>query len=412
MIEAPTRPKRKNPLRRTRAPALPPQPRSRRSHALADVAARGEFSLQRCEGCETYLYPARDACPVCLGGELPVTAAPRGGVILSETTINVPADVYFRERAPWRTGLVKLDCGPTVVAHLHGDCQEQGRVSMSLQLDKSGNAVAFARPNEATPNAENDPQWREMTADPTFRRVLVTDGRNELGQEVAAAMAAAGATTVYVGVANAWKPFTGKERLLAIPQVQLVDLDIADERSATELADDIGHRIDILVNTAHHAREGGLLSRRGVAAVREELEQSFLGFVHLSQAFGPVMRARGADGFNSAAAWVNVLSVYAHANWPRFGFFSASQAATLSLSQCLRAELRTGGIRLVNIFTGPLDTEWFQLIPHPKVAPRAVAAAIVKSLKDGTEDVFVGDVAEDLRRRLASSPKAVERELG
>jgi hypothetical protein len=28
------------------------------------------------------------------------------------------------------------------------------------------------------------------------------------------------------------------------------------------------------------------------------------------------------------------------------------------------------------------------------------------------EDVFVGDVAEDIRARLAVDPKAVERELG
>jgi NAD(P)-dependent dehydrogenase (short-subunit alcohol dehydrogenase family) len=341
-----------------------------------------------------------------------MTDAPREGVIVTETTIRVPADVYFRERAPWRTGIVKMDCGPTIVAHLHADCEEGGRVRMSFQLDKSGNAVPFARPDARPPNADHDPQWREMTAQPLFRRALVTDGRSALGQEVAAALVAAGASTVHVGIAQAWKPFEGRERLLAMPEVRLVDLDIADERSATELADDIGHRVDILVNTAHHAREGGMLTRRGAASTREEIEQGFLGFVHLAQAFGPVMRARGADGANSAAAWVNVLSVHAQANWPRYGLYSASQAAVLSLSHCLRAELRPGGLRVVNIFAGPLDTEWFQLVPHPRVAPRAIAAAVVKSLQDGTEDVFVGDVAEDVRRRLASNPKAVERELG
>ena len=341
-----------------------------------------------------------------------MTDAPRGGVILSATTVRVPADVYFRERAPWRTGLVKMDCGPTIVAHLHADCEEGGRVHMSFQLDKAGNAVAFAQPNERSPNADHDPQWREMTVQPLFRRALVTDGRSVLGQEVAAALVSAGASIVYVGMAHAWKPFEGQERLLAMPEVRLVDLDIADERSAIELADEIGHRVDILVNTAHHAREGGVLTRRGAASVREEIEQGYLGFVHLAQAFGPAMRARGADGANSAAAWVNVLSVYAQANWPRYGLYSASQAAVLSLSHCLRAELRPGGIRVMNVFAGPLDTEWFQLVPHPKVAPRAVAAAIIRSLQHGTEDVFVGDVADDVRRRLASNPKALERELG
>jgi hypothetical protein len=51
-------------------------------------------------------------------------------------------------------------------------------------------------------------------------------------------------------------------------------------------------------------------------------------------------------------------------------------------------------------------------VPPPKVAPRVIANAIVSALKNGLEDVFVGDVAEDIRQRLAANPKAVERELG
>jgi short-subunit dehydrogenase len=82
------------------------------------------------------------------------------------------------------------------------------------------------------------------------------------------------------------------------------------------------------------------------------------------------------------------------------------------LSHCLRAELRPGGIKVINLFAGPIDTEWFQTVPPPKVAPRAVANAIVSALKSGREDVFVGDVAEDVRQRLVANPKAVERELG
>jgi short-subunit dehydrogenase len=146
--------------------------------------------------------------------------------------------------------------------------------------------------------------------------------------------------------------------------------------------------------------------------VRDEIDQAYLGFVHLAQAFGPAMRMRGADGVNSAAAWVNILSVYALENWPAYGAYSASQAACLSLSHCLRAELRPGGVKVINLFTGPLDTEWFQTVPPPKVAPRVVANALVSALKGGLEEMFVGDVAEDVRQRLAANPKAVERELG
>jgi hypothetical protein len=66
---------------------------------------------------------------------------------------------------------------------------------------------------------------------------------------------------------------------------------------------------------------------------------------------------------------------------------------------------------MVNVFFGPLETEWFQTVPPPKVTPAALARAVVDALQRGLEDVFVGDVAEDVRARLAVNPKALEREL-
>ena len=409
MVEKLKQPGRKNPLKRTRLQAPLPAGRSRAAHLLTRAAAEGRFALQRCGECRQFCYPAHDVCPHCLSVDLALEDAPSGGVLVSSTAVGVPADVYFRERAPWRIGLIKLDCGPIVVAHLHEECADEDKVRMSLHLDKSGQAAAFASPVRQTENAQDDRQLREMTAAPKFRRALVTDGRSTVGQAIASALAAAGAT-VYVGIPDAWKPFPGDEKVRK--DHKIVPLNVADERSVRNLAADIGGKIDILVNTSDHIRPGGLLDQHGVSTIRDAIENTYIGFVHLAQAFGPAMRFRGADGVNSAAAWVNILSVYAHANWPAFGAYSAVEAARLSLSHCLRNELRPGGVRVVNVFCGPIDTEWFQLVPPPKVAPSAVANAIVTALNAGTEDVFVGDVADDIRRRLLSNPKAVERELG
>jgi short-subunit dehydrogenase len=80
--------------------------------------------------------------------------------------------------------------------------------------------------------------------------------------------------------------------------------------------------------------------------------------------------------------------------------------------QSLRAELRPSGIKVVSVFSGPLEIEGFHSVLPPKVAPTALARATVDALRRGLEDVFVGDVAEDIRARLAVNPKAVERELG
>jgi short-subunit dehydrogenase len=153
------------------------------------------------------------------------------------------------------------------------------------------------------------------------------------------------------------------------------------------------------------------MDRRGISIAREEMDVRFFGLMRLAQAFGPVMRSRGADGVSSATAIVNLLSVYALMNWPDYGAYSSVEAACLSATQSLRAELRPGGVRMVNVFFGPLETEWFQTVPPPKVTPAALARAVVDALQRGLEDVFVGDVAEDVRARLAVNPKALEREL-
>lgn len=412
MSRATPPPARRNPLLKTPRPQPMPATRARATHILTAAAAEGRFALQVCGGCGRTLYPAHDACPFCLSAELVLTDVPTGGKIVAETTVRAAIHPYFRERSPWRIGIVELDCGPSMIAHLHGDCREGERVRMALKLDKAGAAAAFALPETDTPNMQDDPQFREFTAAPKHRRVLVTDGRTATGQAMVRAMADAGAAKVFVGLAEPWKPFVEAATSTAIRGVEIVPLDLGDDASVQNLAADIGGKVDILVNTAEHIRPGGLVDQQYGQTLRNGFETTVMGLARLARSFGPAMRSRGADGIDSAVAWVNLLSIHALVNWPTFGAYSASQAAALSLAQGLRAELRPGGIKVVNVFSGPTDTEWFQDVPPPKVAPALLARETVAALQQGLEDVYVGDIAKDIRTRLAENPKAVERELG
>ena len=405
-------PTRKNPLLRAPQPLLPPQARSRTALGLLGPAAAGRFALQVCGQCGTVAYPPRDACGQCLSADLTFQDVDPRGILLCETTVHVSSEPYFRERAPWRTGIVALDAGPRVITHLHRDCREGAAVRLALKLDTGGRPVMIALPPTDGPAMADDPVLRTLTASPEFRRVLVTDGRDAVGQAVAHGLVKAGAAKVFVGIAEDWKPFPGEDVLRSIPAIELVPLDLTDDVSVQNLAASLGAKTDILVNTVAHIRPGGAMDRMGTSTAHEEMERHYFGMMRLAQSFGPVMKSRGADGANNAVAWVNALSVFALVNWPAWGAYSAAQAASLSLAQCLRAELRPGGIRVINAFFGPLETEWFQALPPPKVTPAALAAGIVRALENGLEDVFIGEVAEDIRARLAANPKAVERELG
>ena len=406
------KPKKKNPILRTRLPTLPPGARSRAALGLTAAAALGRFELQQCRDCQAVQYPPREACHRCLSIRLVWKIQSGKGELLAETLLHHSNDLFFRERLPWRLGLVRLECGPTVVAHLHSDIEKNSsKVTIRAMLDRAGQAVLAALPDKETSNMADDRQLREFTCDPKFRKVLVTDGKTALGQSLVKILVEAGADLVWVGYSEPWKKFPGFSELQKIPQVTLVPLDVTDSKNVREVAAEIGGKVDILVNNAEFHRAFGIGNRAGVETARSEMDVNYFGLLRLAQEFAPVMRARGADGQSSAVAWVNLLSVYALANFPPHGTFSASKAAAHSLAQCLRAEMRPAGVRVVNVFPGPIDDEWNQLTPPPKVAPGALAKAMVRALQEGVEDVYPGDVAQEWLERWRDNPKALEREL-
>ena len=406
------RPKRKNPVLRTRQMNLPPGARGRVALGLTAAAAEGRFELQTCADCASVQYPPREVCHHCLSPRLHWREQGGEGQLLACTTLHHSNDLFFRERLPWRLGLVHLDAGPTVMTHLHGDVGEAPqRVHVGARLDRAGQAVLIAYPTEGNAHMADDKMLREMTSDPKFRKVLVTDGKTEVGQAIVQALVKAGADIVWVGHAEPWKKLGGLDDISALPQVTLVPLDLTNGRSVTALAGEIGGKVDIVINNAEVHRNFGIAARRGTDAAKSEMDINYFGLLRLAQEFGPALMGRSADGTTGATAWVNLLSIYALSNFPPHGTFSASKAAAYSLAQCLRAEMRPSGIRVINLFPGPLDDDWNQQMPPPKLAPATLASAIVKALRDGVEDVYPGDVAQEWLERWRANPKVLEREL-
>jgi NAD(P)-dependent dehydrogenase (short-subunit alcohol dehydrogenase family) len=239
----------------------------------------------------------------------------------------------------------------------------------------------------------------------------VTDGTTRVGQAVVRAVIGAGAQSVWVGYADAWTKAPEAADLAALPQVTLLPLNLTDSQSVKRAAADIGAKIDILINTGEVHPALREASRDGVEGARAEMDVNYFGLLRLAQEFGPAMRARGAQEQSSAAAWVNLLSVYALSNYPPRATYSASEAAALSLAQCLRAEMRSAGVRVINVFPGPIDDEWNRMLPPPKLTAGALAKAVVGALQDGIEDVYPGDLAQEWLARWEEDPKLLERDL-
>lgn len=411
---------RKNPVLRTQRMNLPPMGRGRVAHGLTRAAAVGDhLVLQVCEECQAVQYPPRDACGTCLSPELSWRKQNPCGDLLSVATLHHSNHLYFRERLPWRIGVVRLDSGPTVIAFLTDSVvapggvagTEQTRVQVLLRLDRAGQAVLVAQPIEELNIDLKDKLQMETGCSPRGRKILVTDGKTAVGQAIVRALLQAGAETVWVGCSEPWKQAEQIAKLRDVPGVEPVALDLTDARSVTALGAELGGKVDIVVSNAEVHRCESISSRPGTDVARAEMEINYFGLLRLAQAFGPALKSRAADGPGHAVAWVNLLSVFALSSLPSQGTFSASKAAAWSLSQCLRAEMLPHGIRVMNIFPGPIDDEWNQNVPPPKLSAGALAGALVRALTDGVEDVYPGDVAQEWFARWQDNHKALEREL-
>src|SRR5204863_795125 len=157
------RPKRKNPVLRTRLPTLPPAARSRIALGLTAAAALGRFELQQCRDCGMVQYPPREACQKCLSIRLDWKPQPQAGELLADTRLHHSNDLFFRERLPWRLGMVQLDAGPTVIVHMHDEVgPAPARVKVGARLDRAGQAVLIGFPDEGSEHMADDTMLREM----------------------------------------------------------------------------------------------------------------------------------------------------------------------------------------------------------------------------------------------------------
>ena len=257
---------------------------------------------------------------------------------------------------------------------------------------------------------EDDLQLRAMTSDPKHRRILISDARNPNAPAIVKALADAGSAMIFVGLSETWRPSPTLDVLSAMDKVEVLPLDVTDTQSVQKLAGAIGGKTDILINNGHFLRPGGVLARSDTSFAKEEMEVNYFGLMRLAQAFGPAMASRTADGVHASVAWVNILSVHALSTQPEFGCFSASNAAARSLSQSLRGEFRASGLRVMNLYCGPTEEEWYQHLPPPKVMAKAIARTLVGGLQNGLEETYCGDVAKDVFERFRDQPLILERE--
>ncbi|HTV00083.1 MAG TPA: SDR family oxidoreductase [Luteitalea sp.] len=230
---------------------------------------------------------------------------------------------------------------------------------------------------------------------------LVTGANRGIGRALVQALLERGATRVYAG---ARRPETLADLVETsggrVVPLQLDVTNASDIAAAASVATDVS----LVINNA------GVVSRadapftdvQWLVAGREEYEVNALGPLAVTQAFAPVLARQGGG------AVANVASVVSFVSFPLAATYSASKAATHSITQWTRQALRDQGTYVAGVYPGPIDTDMAADIPLEKTSARDAAHAILDGLSRGDEDILPDPTAKQMGALFFSGPKQLE----
>jgi short-subunit dehydrogenase len=189
---------------------------------------------------------------------------------------------------------------------------------------------------------------------------------------------------------------TGDNRMIALA------LDVTDEdsieRAAIQAKD-----VTLLINNAGFAAFTGAISAVNTLAAKQEMEVNYFGTLAVTRAFAPALAANGGGTI------VNMLSMLSLVSLPLAATYSASKAASLSLTRSLRAELASEGIKVFGILVVQTETAMGASLPEPRLTPSEVVDDALDAVDAGTnEEVIAGSLTKATFEAFSADPKGFQ----
>lgn len=133
-----------------------------------------------------------------------------------------------------------------------------------------------------------------------------------------------------------------------------IPMDVDDERAVRDGTDRIVKaegRIDVVVNAAGYGLAGSV-EDTSIAEAKAQFETNFFGIVRVCQGVLPQMRAQ------RGGLIINISSIGGLISIPFQAFYSASKFAVEGMTEALRLEVRSFGVRVVLIEPGDFRTQF------------------------------------------------------
>ena len=99
-----------------------------------EAAHRHQLVVQRCRGCATLRFPARDRCSACLARDAEWVPVSGRGTVFSFAVMHQVYHPGFAAAVPYAVVLVALDEGPRMVSNVVGIPPREIRVGMPLEV--------------------------------------------------------------------------------------------------------------------------------------------------------------------------------------------------------------------------------------------------------------------------------------
>ena len=239
-----------------------------------------------------------------------------------------------------------------------------------------------------------------MTYDVKDKVVLVTGANRGIGRAIVEGAVQRGAKKVYAAVRRLESADSLVDKFGDLVVPIHVDLEKPETiRAAASAANDV----QVVINNAGVLKNADPLSDHAVDSLLYEINVNVVGLIHIAQAFAPVLKSNGGGAF---AQLNSVASVKAFAD---FATYSASKAASYSITQSLRDKLTEQGTHVVSVHPGPIATDMADSAGLGEIAepPSLVADAIFQAMQDGEFHAYPDTMAKQVGQAYQSFAESV-----
>jgi NAD(P)-dependent dehydrogenase (short-subunit alcohol dehydrogenase family) len=199
-----------------------------------------------------------------------------------------------------------------------------------------------------------------------LKTILITGANRGIGRALVEEALKRGVKRVYAGTRSSFQHSDQRVTPLTLDVTSVDQIQRAVSKIDT---------LDILINNAGIAMYDDLTKPE---VIEQHLAVNLFGPLNMTRACLPLLK-------RSKGAILNNLSTSAVAPLPIIPGYSISKAATLSMTQSLRALLAGQGVTVHAILTGPVDTDMTRSVDFPKASPDAGAAGIFDGLEKTEE---------------------------